>query len=268
LPSCCAGAAGACAAGAGAAMGNVIWCCINYTPLSCCFKVNPQSMPYWMEDEEVGAFMCFPRSYTADLTNDPRMFMGNVINKRLEAFQTIVVAAILLASNSLTYLFDVDVNMNKWKIGFGYMSTALLSVVFVANMFAVLVLTMQFYQVFRLMTCGPTGFEASKDYYTTPTLMEMRHTAVRIFTFSLPIFLLGIGFKVMDKWAYQRGLPVFGFLVAIAFFCVLIIVRLNSVFVRLYTKLKRYEMLQFQKLNDRDFKTQSMQRNRTWVTGT
>jgi hypothetical protein len=219
------------------------------------------------DDDGVGPFLCFPRSYSADLTNDPRMFMGNVINKRLEAFQTIVVAAILLASNSLTYLFDVDVNMNKWTIGFGWWSSAVLSFVFVANMFAVLILTMQFYQVFRLMTCGPTGFEASKDYYTTPTLMELRHMAVRIFTGSLPLFLIGIGFKVMDKWTWQRGLPVCVFLCSVALFCVLIIVRLNAVFVRLYTKLKRYEALQFKKLHDRHLQSQMMQKSRTWVTG-
>merc|ERR1712196_601081 len=94
--------------------------------------------------------------------------------------------------------------MNKWTIGFGWMSTAVLSAVFVANLFSVLILTMQFYQVFRLMTCGPTGFEASKDYYTTPTLMELRHLAVRIFTASCPLFLIGIGLKVMDKWTWQR----------------------------------------------------------------
>jgi hypothetical protein len=252
-------------------MGNVIFCCINYTPLGCCFKVSPSYETYMDEDDDgVGPFLCFPRSYSADLTNDPRMFMGNVINKRLEAFQTIVVAAILLASNSLTYLFDVDVNMNKWTIGFGWMSSAVLGIVFVCNLFAVLILTLQFYQVFRLMTCGPTGFEASKDYYTTPTLMEMRHTAVRIFTSTVPLFLIGIGFKVMDKWTLERAGPVFAFLIIVAFFCVLIIVRLNAVFVRLYAKLKRYEMMQFRKLQDRHLESQRMhmQKSRTWVTGT
>jgi len=130
------------------------------------------------------------------------------------------------------------------------------------------ILTLQFYQVFRLMTCGPTGFEASKDYYTTPTLMELRHLAVRIFTGSLPVFMVGIAFKVMDKWTFERALPVFGFLSLVAFFCVLIIMRLNAVFVRLYAKLKRYENLQFKKLQDRQYQSQMMlQRNKTWVTG-
>ena len=54
-------------------------------------KVSPSYESYMYEEEDqIGPFMCFPRSYTADLTNDPRMFIGNVINKRLEAFQTIV----------------------------------------------------------------------------------------------------------------------------------------------------------------------------------
>jgi hypothetical protein len=229
-------------------------------------KITPSYDAYLEEDDDP-VTGCFPRSDTADLRNDPRMFVYNVINKRLEAFQTIVVSSILLAGTSLSYIFDVEVHLEKWTIGAGYISCLLMALVFMMNMFTVLVLTLQFYQVFRLMTSGPTGFEASKDYYTTATLMEMRHLAVRFFSWSLPAFIIAIAFKVCDKWVWRRAMPVMVYLALAASFCCVCIVRLNNAFSRMYNKCKRYETLQFQRAREEEVKTTMMSRARNMVTG-
>jgi hypothetical protein len=239
-------------------MGNVCYCAYYYSTACCGFGPAYSSFEStYMEDDDpiVG---CFPRSNTCDLSNDPRTFMGNIIEKRLGAFETIVVASILLASTSATYLLETETNLEKFfYIGAGYVSAMLMGLVFVVNMICVLVLTLQYYQVFRLMSCGPTGFECSKDYYTTPTVMEMRHFGVRCFSVSLPFFIVAIAFKVVDRFSLERTLPIFVYLCVCGVVCFIMMGRMNGIFVRLYAKCKRYEHLHFQEVENRMLATKA-----------
>merc|ERR1719399_1723880 len=55
----------------------------------------------------------FPRTMTAEITNDPRVSAQTIIEKRFAAFETLVVSAILLAGSSCTGLLELQANAHS-----------------------------------------------------------------------------------------------------------------------------------------------------------
>lgn len=132
-----------------------------------------------------------PRAVSMDVSNDPRFFTESVIAKRLVAFQTIVVVAVLMVNLSVKQMFtlkkSIDISTAHGVVQ--YSGFVLMTTVFLLNLTTVIVLIQQLFQTYRLLTVGPTGFEIAKSYYLNPNIVTMRHMAVKGFFFSLPAFV-------------------------------------------------------------------------------
>lgn len=140
------------------------------------------------------------RATSVEVTNDPRIFLDNVIARRLGAFETVAVAAVLLAMVSCSTILGIQ-SADSWL---QFAGLCLMCSVLVMNLTCLLVVTQQYYQVFRLMTSGPTGFEIAKHYYTNQNVLALRHVAANFFFASIPLFLFSIGIMAFDKLGEHR----------------------------------------------------------------
>jgi hypothetical protein len=136
------------------------------------------------------------RNDSVEVTNDPRIFLDNIISKRLSAFEVVAVSSVLIASVSCTTLIQAEEPRRGYV---EFVGLFLMCIVFVMNLFCVLVITQQYYQIFRLMTGGPTGFEIAKSYYLNENIMAFRHLATRFFFWSIPLFIVAVGIMVARK---------------------------------------------------------------------
>jgi hypothetical protein len=219
--------------------------------LCCCW---PRRQPGYDVFAEMDDWMppCFPRSTSAEVSNDPRIIAYNVIEKRMAAFQTITVASILLTSSSCAFLFEAEYSGSIEVYDPAYWSTLCQLVVFCCSLQTVIVLSQQYYHVFRLMTAGPTGFETVKEYYMDSVAMEMRHMAVRCFTVACPCFVLAVAFRQLATVERMRHATwLFVYLVLTGLVLISVTNKLNSVFSVIYGKSKLYEDMQFAELSRR-----------------
>jgi len=148
-----------------------------------------------------------PRSTSMDVNNDPRFFSNNVIAKRLSAFQTIVVVAVLMVNLSVKQMFTLEKNIDLSTVNgaLQYTGFCLMTLVFLSNLTTVIVLIQQLFMTYRLLTVGPTGFEIAKSYYLNPNIVAMRHIAVKVFFFSLPLFVASSACMVYTSFASQNA---------------------------------------------------------------
>jgi len=146
-----------------------------------------------------------PRSESMEVTNDPRFFSNSVITKRLAAFQTVSVVSVLMVNLSVKQMFilEKDMDLTKARGVAQYVGFILMSTVFLMDLFTVIVVVQQLFMTFRLLTTGPTGFEVAKSFYLNPNIVTMRHSAVKGFLFSLPLFAASSCLMVFVKFDKQ-----------------------------------------------------------------
>jgi len=147
-----------------------------------------------------------PRSESMEVTNDPRFMSNNVISKRLLAFQTISVVAVLMVNLSVKQMFllQKDVHLDTIVGWVQYSGFIIMTVVFLMDLFAVIVVVQQLFMTYRLLTAGPTGFEVAKSYYLNPNMVTMRHLAVKSFLCSLPLFTASTGCMVYVVFSHAH----------------------------------------------------------------
>merc|ERR1719436_434110 len=85
-----------------------------------------------------------------------------------------------------------------------YIGFLTMSMTFLMNLATVVVLIQQLFMTFRLLTVGPTGFEAAKSYYLNPNVVTMRHMAVKCFFFSLPLFVASTSCMIWVAFSKSR----------------------------------------------------------------
>merc|ERR1719502_900968 len=73
-------------------------------------------------------------------------------------------------------------------------------VIFFANMLSTYVGVAQPYHTIRLMTAGPTGFEAAASYYLNRNIVAWRHIAIRGMLLSLPLYISQMGIRLIVKF--------------------------------------------------------------------
>lgn len=117
--------------------------------------------------------------------------------KRLVAFRTICITACLIAGLSADQLKESLMSQHMGTVQ--SIGLILQTSVFSMNLFTVVVVTQQIFQTYRLMTASAVGFDFAKSYYLSPRVTFHRHTAIRAFFYSLPLFLLSMTCKV---WAH------------------------------------------------------------------
>jgi len=132
-----------------------------------------------------------PKAESMEVTNDPRFMANSVIAKRLAAFQTVSVVAVLMVNLSVKQMFTLEKNihLNTVRGCVQYLGYTIMSCVFLMNLFTVIVVVQQLFMTYRLLTAGPTGFEVAKSFYLESNIVSLRHSAVKAFLFSLPLFV-------------------------------------------------------------------------------
>jgi hypothetical protein len=145
------------------------------------------------------------RSESMQITNDPRFFSDNVINYRLAAFGSLAVVSGLMVGSAMADIMDMDKNMDltRWVGVLQFISFVMLLFVLGFNMIATYVGVAQPYHTMRLMTSGPTGFEAATSYYLNRNIVTWRHFAIKYMLLSLPLYIVQMGLRLVVK--FDRG---------------------------------------------------------------
>lgn len=136
-------------------------------------------------------------SESMHLTNDPRFFQDNVLNKRLAAFSGLsVVSGLMVGTSSDVISMKKDMYLGTFEGNLQLVSFSIMSVVLFLNLIATYVGVAQIYHTYRLETAGPTGFEMATSYYLNPNIVCWRHVAVKSMLSSLPLFLVSTGIRI------------------------------------------------------------------------
>merc|ERR1719379_3113422 len=79
------------------------------------------------------------------------------------------------------------------------------------NMLAMYVGLAQPYHTYRLMTAGPTGFDAAASYYLNRNIVSWRHLAIKGMLQSIPLYIFQMGLRLVVKFdretAASKDLP-------------------------------------------------------------
>jgi hypothetical protein len=147
-------------------------------------------------------FRYFFRDDSIEMQNDPRFFLQNIADKRLDALIGLNVVSTLMAGEAVTECFDMrkDFSIVTFNGFLQNISLTIMSFVAFANFFAVYVCVAQVYHTYRLITAGPSGYEIAASYYLNRNLAFFRHTAVKLMLLSLPLFLMSSGIRLLVKF--------------------------------------------------------------------
>lgn len=163
------------------------------------------------EDAKTCLTSAFPAllvpAHSMDMTNDPRFFTDNVLNKRLMAFSGLSVVSGLLVQNAMDQLFDMNKNMIAYEKGrinidgaLQLASFCILVWILFSVMLATYIGVAQPYYTYRLMTAGPTGFDAAAAFYLNKNVVAWRHLCIKTLLASLPLYMVQMGFRLNVKF--------------------------------------------------------------------
>lgn len=152
------------------------------------------------------------KAVSMDVVNDPRFFGANVLKYRIEAFGLLSVVSGLMASNAMSQLFgmnkrmpifdddEIEISLNGCLQLFCF---GLLVLVVFLNILAIYIGVAQPYHVFRLMTAGPTGFDAAASYYMNRNITAWRHFAIKGMLVSLSLYIFQMSLRLLVKFDRQ-----------------------------------------------------------------
>jgi len=151
------------------------------------------------------------RENTADVVNDPRLYVENVLDKRLAAFEALAIVTEIMSAEAVKQCFELPADFELVGpychvaifqiIGFGIM----ISVLFMTTV-ATATLSLQLFFSIRLMTAGPTGFDKAANFYTDRRMWQWRERAVFGVKWGIVGFFLSTGFMLYVK-LYTEGAP-------------------------------------------------------------
>jgi len=153
-------------------------------------------------------FLGLARSESMAVSNDPRFFAKNVMDKRMGAFAGLAFVSSLMLGISLKQCFSLKTNMDfsKWEplvgclaiwemvafcLGLSVVCLCLISLYVVAH---------QLFYTYRLITAGPTGFEQASLFYLSSIITMWRHLAIKALFNGLWMFVLMIGTQLFVKF--------------------------------------------------------------------
>jgi hypothetical protein len=187
-----------------------------YSPLA----TSPQFAGEWNDNSGLAELVEeseFVRSESMEIKNDPRFFQDNVLNKRIKAFAAVAVVATLMVKSSMKAIYTMDKDMQLFTQQGGshwhfnglvqLLAFTMLIVVFVSNMIAAYVGVAQPYHTIRLMTAGPTGFEAAASYYLNRNIIAWRHMSIKYMLLSIPLYISQMGFRLIVKFDRETKVP-------------------------------------------------------------
>eukprot|EP00408_Alexandrium_pacificum_P031292 CAMPEP_0171274506 /NCGR_PEP_ID=MMETSP0790-20130122/62848_1 /TAXON_ID=2925 /ORGANISM="Alexandrium catenella, Strain OF101" /LENGTH=255 /DNA_ID=CAMNT_0011743553 /DNA_START=1 /DNA_END=768 /DNA_ORIENTATION=- len=147
-----------------------------------------------------------------ELSNDPRFFNDNVIDKRLTAFTALSIVSSLMAGAACDNFFPfLDSNMGvigsktPVKSILQFVGFGLMCVVLFLNVMSSMVFGVQFYFTYRLMTSGPIGFESARSFYLDPNMTYWRQLSAKSLIWGMPMFMLSVGCMLFVKFYDQNS---------------------------------------------------------------
>mmetsp|Transcript_35169 Transcript_35169/g.109503 ORF Transcript_35169/g.109503 Transcript_35169/m.109503 type:complete len:269 (-) Transcript_35169:98-904(-) len=160
-----------------------------------------------------------------ELSNDPRFFNDNVIDKRLTSFTALSVVSSLMAGAACDNFFPfLDSSMGiigsetPVKDVLQLVGFCLMCMVLFLNVMATMVFGVQFYFTYRLMTSGPVGFESARSFYLDSNMTYWRQLSAKALIWGMPMFVLSIGCMLFVKfYDKNRNLQVESWLTFLSF---------------------------------------------------
>jgi len=142
------------------------------------------------------------------ITNDPRFFAGNVMDKRLAALKTLTLVSSIMFGTALGQCFALKKDMNFSKFSFGVYDIAiwqmigfsLALLVAVQCLLSLYIIAQQLFYTYRLMTAGALGFDIAAVFYLTRTITMWRHLAIKALFNGLMKFLMLVGIQLFVKF--------------------------------------------------------------------
>lgn len=143
-----------------------------------------------------------------DVSNDPRFFAKNVMDKRLSAFKSLTIVSSLMFGTSVKQCFALKKNMDfsNWEpyVGniaiwqmVGFMMSTVVAFMCLLSLY---VIAHQLFYTYRLMTAGPTGFEQASVFYLTRVITIWRHLAIKCLFNGLWAFMVLVGVQLFVKF--------------------------------------------------------------------
>mmetsp|Transcript_121267 Transcript_121267/g.223106 ORF Transcript_121267/g.223106 Transcript_121267/m.223106 type:complete len:238 (+) Transcript_121267:112-825(+) len=152
------------------------------------------------------------REDSMEVSNDPRFFTDNVLNYRLAAFGGIGVISALFVGNSMDQVWGMNKNMQIFTDDYKtfrpdglvqLICFCMLIIILAMNMLATYVGVVQPYHTIRLMTSGPTGFEAAASYYLNKNITSYRHLAIKASMNSMWMYTLQMALRIYVKFTRE-----------------------------------------------------------------
>lgn len=139
-----------------------------------------------------------------DISNDPRFFAGNVMEKRLSAFKSLTLVSSIMFGTALKQCFVLkkDMNFDKvyplvgnlamWQIIAFYLAL----MVAIQCLLSLYVIAQQLFYTYRLMTAGSLGFDLAAVFYLTRTITMWRHLAIKMLYNGMLKFLILVAIQL------------------------------------------------------------------------
>jgi len=144
------------------------------------------------------------RSESMDITNDPRFFANNVMEKRLGAFKSLTLVSSIMFGTALGQCFGLKKDMNFAENEDLVGNVALWQIIafFLALMIAIqcllslYIIAQQLFYTYRLMTAGSLGFDLAAVFYLTRTITMWRHLAIKLLFNGMLKFLIVVAIQL------------------------------------------------------------------------
>jgi hypothetical protein len=148
--------------------------------------------------------MGLAQAESMDMTNDPRFFAKNIMDKRLAAFKILSIVSALMFGTSLGQCFSMKKNFDfeKWDPLVGSIAVWQIISFFLSLLLAFVcllalyIIAHQLFYTYRLMTAGPSGFEQAAIFYLTRGMTMWRHAAIKMLFYGLLLFLVTVGMQL------------------------------------------------------------------------
>lgn len=163
----------------------------------------------WMENSWLWSTATrIVRAESMNISNDPRFFAANVMDKRLAAFKTLTIVNGLMFGTALGQCFALKKDMDFGKIEplvgcvalWQLVSFLMAVAIAIMCLLSLYIIAHQLFYTFRLMTAGPSGFDQAAIFYLTRSITMWRHLSIKFLFNGLLLFLVAMSIQLAVKF--------------------------------------------------------------------
>lgn len=172
-------------------------------------QVHGYDQGNWMENSWLwNTATRLVRAESMNISNDPRFFAANVMDKRLAAFKTLTIVNSLMFGTALHQCFALKKDMDFSKIEplvgcvalWQLVSFLMAVAIAIMCLLSLYIVAHQLFYTFRLMTAGPSGFDQAAIFYLTRSITMWRHLSVKFLFNGLLLFLFAMSIQLAVKF--------------------------------------------------------------------